>query len=112
MRDVSKLARYPHNLVDFIDARRELGLITDPAVDKCADAIERYCYQIEAQALGIPEGKEKPRESNYDKLVARAEKDRQNVPKVGYYVKQSMASRMAQAYDRLVGIDFEQRDVP
>ena len=113
MRTVVPLMQRPDNIIDFVEARIELGLVTDPSVQRSVENIVRLCIKIEESMMGINKTeKPKPRVSNHEALCRRAEKERQHVPRVGYQppVKLSLRTRMAQAYDRLVGIDFASRD--
>ena len=93
----------PDNLLDFIEARRELGLLdSDPAVEKCAASLERYCFQMIDESLGIDSRKPKPRVDNTDALNRRETEARNNVKPVGYRVTPSMQSRMVRGFDSML----------
>ena len=113
VRTIVPLCKTLDDIEYFIERRIELGLITDLDVLKCAENIQRLCFLADAEIHGINlKEKKKPRTSNYDALLARSIKERNAIVPTGYQVKTCTAGRMAAAYDRLVGIDFSQRDVP
>ena len=110
VRTIVPLCKTFDDIDCFIERRVELGLITDVDVLKCAENIQRLCFLADAEMHGINlKVKEKPRTSNYDKLVARSIEERNAIVPTGYQVKLSASGRMAAAYDRIVGIDFAQR---
>ena len=110
LRTVLPLMKHTENIIDFINGRRDSGLLSHPEVNRCAELIERYCYQIEDEKNGKGKEKVKPSGSNYNALLARSIEERNAIVPTGYQVKLSAAGRMAAAFDRIVGIDFASRD--
>ena len=91
------------NIIDFIEARKEYGLINfaDPAIVLCVRNIERHCFAILENQMGYKKQvKPKPFVSNHEALVARAERERNaHIPKP-YSVHRSTATRMAAGFDK------------
>ncbi|WP_186570215.1 hypothetical protein [Synechococcus sp. PROS-U-1] len=102
LRDVLPLMKSAMNLVDFLDARRDLCLLNDPDILRCADNVERHCYQVYGERYGFRNGKSnsEKRVSNHEALCRRAARERNtHIPKP-YSVRRSTASRMAAGFDK------------
>ena len=96
----------------WIEARRNLDLLTDKAVSKAADDLQG-CFGSVIDAATV-EPDPKPTglswEERLDQINKREEHQRRHVPRVGCYVTRrppTLRERMAAAYDQL-----KQRDVP
>ena len=97
----------------WIEARRNLDLLTDKAVVKAADELQAAIGSVIDAATVKPEPKPSGMswEERLDRINKREEHQRRHVRRVGCYVtrrKPTCAERMAAAYDQLK----KQRDVP
>ena len=90
----------------WIEARRNLNLLTDKAVLKAADDLQGAIGSVIDAATVKPQPKssELTWEERFDRINKREEHQRNHVPRVGCYVTRrplSCAERMAAAYDEL-----------
>ena len=96
----------------WIEARRNLNLLTDKSVWKAADELQAALGSVMDSATMKPKPQQSGMswEERLDRINKREEHQRRHVPRVGCYVtrrKPTCAERMAAAYDQL-----KQRDVP
>ena len=113
-RDVYRLGGV-FGLDHWVEARRDLGLLENPDLEKVADDLQGAIGSV-IDSLTLKPQPEKEEGLSWDERLELINKreahQRRQVPKVGHYITRrppTCAERMAAAYDRLVGIDFEQR---
>lgn len=111
-RDVFRLGGVL-GLDHWIEARRNLNLLTDKSVLKAADDLQAALGSVIDAATVKPKPKSSGLtwEERLDLINKREEHQRRHVPRVGCYVTRrppTLRERMAAGYDRLK----KQRDVP
>lgn len=104
LRTIVPLCRYATDISEWITARYDLGLITDPAVVRISDEILRLIELVEEERFKKPQP-HKPAISSEERmqmLIAREEKARAEVPPVGCIVTPSIQTRMAAGFDSIL----------